>query len=563
MEDRVKVAAVEEGHAHPISDERAVLPELFDRAVTSYGSLRAIDFLGRTWTFGEIGECVDRAAAGLQGLGVGPGSRVGLCLPNTPYYVIFYFAVLKTGATVVNFNPLYTAHEIEAQVRDSGATVMVVMDLERIYRPTASIAERAGLAHLIVCPMADALPSVKGLLFRLFKRRERARVPADARHVGYASLVQAGGAFRPVTIAPEDLAVLQYTGGTTGTPKGAMLTHRNLVANVRQVVAHGGPAFREGEERVLCVLPFFHIFALTVALNLAVVIGGEMVLMPQFKLEDLLKTIARRRPTVLPAVPTLYGAIATAAETRTLDLSSIRTCISGGAPLPADIRTRFESLTGCRLAEGYGLTETSPVVSCNLLAGGENRDGSAGLPLPETIIEIRNPDEPHRLLPQGEKGEVCIRGPQVMAGYLNRPVETEAVMVEGAIRTGDIGYLDDDGYLFLVDRIKDLIICSGYNVYPRMIEDALYEHEDVSEAVVIGVADAYRGETPKAFVTLREGAGTTSEQLLAFLATRVSKIEMPSSLEIRTTLPRTMVGKLSKKELVEEEKARAKMSTAS
>lgn len=563
MEELKSVAGANGGSMLSGVDETITLPDLLDRAVKRFGELRAIDFLGRSWTYREIGQRVDQAAVGLQHLGVGPGTRVGLSLPNTPYSVIFYFAILKTGATVVNFNPLYTAYEIETQIRDSGTTMMVVMDLERIYRPVASVAERAGLDHIVVCPMADALPTTKAFLFRLFKRGERARIPDDGRHVTYAALMENAGSAQPVAVAPDDLAVLQYTGGTTGTPKGAMLTHGNLVANVRQVVGHGGAAFREGEERVLCVLPFFHIFALTVALHLAVVIGGEMVLMPQFKLKDLLKTVARRRPTLLPAVPTLYGAIANAAETQRLDLSSLRTCISGGAPLPADIRVRFEGASGCRLAEGYGLTEASPVVSCNPVDVRANRDGSAGLPLPDTVIEIRAPSAPHALMAAGERGEVCIRGPQVMAGYWNRPAETEAVMIDGALRTGDIGYLDADGYLFLVDRIKDLIICSGYNVYPRMIEDALYQHEAVAEAVVIGLPDPYRGESPKAFVTLREGVDATTDELLAFLATRVSKIEMPRSIEIRDTLPKTMVGKLSKKELIEEERERASLATAS
>ncbi|MDQ0314329.1 long-chain-fatty-acid--CoA ligase [Amorphus orientalis] len=555
MEDVKGTATVEAPSVSSGVVDRTTMPDLLDRTLARFGENRAIDFLGRAWTYRQVGALVDQVAAGLQRLGTGPGDRIGLCLPNTPYSVVFFFAVLKTGATVVNFNPLYTAREIEAQIRDSGTTAMVVMDLERIYRPVAEAADATGLAHIIVCPMADVLPTAKSILFRLFKSGERARIPADTRHVTYADLTREAHTPDPVTIAPDALAVLQYTGGTTGTPKGAMLTHANLVANVRQVVAHGECAFRDGEERVLCVLPFFHIFALTVALNLGVVIGAELVLLPQFKLTELLKTIGRRRPTLLPAVPTLYGAIAGAEETRRIDLSCLRICISGGAPLPAEIRTRFEDMTGCRLAEGYGLTEASPVVSCNPVDARANRDGSAGLPLPDTLIEIRDPDAPERLMPPGERGEVCIRGPQVMAGYWNRPQESDAVMIDGALRTGDIGYLDADGYLFLVDRIKDLIICSGYNVYPRMIEEALYEHEAVCEAVVIGVPDPYRGESPKAFVTLREGAATTADDLMAFLSPRLSKIEMPRSIEIRDSLPKTMVGKLSKKALVEEERA--------
>lgn len=535
-----------------------VLPDLLDRAVARFASRPAMDFLGRTWSYRDLGARVAKVADGLARLGVGRGTRVGLCLPNTPYSVIFFFAVLKTGATVVNYNPLYTARELSVQIRDSGTSVMVVMDLERIYRPVASIAAECGLKHVIVCPMADVLPFPKGWLFRIFKRSERARLPNDDLHVPFRRLLAAGEPLPPAPVlSAGDVAVLQYTGGTTGVPKGAMLTHANLVANARQVVACAGPhTLRPGEERVLVILPLFHVFAMTVALNTAVEIGAEMILVPRFQIDETLATIRRTRPTLFPAVPTLYGALNAAAEKSPVDLTSIRLCISGGAPLPGEIRTRFETLTGCRLAEGYGLTEASPVITVNPLDGRPGRDGSAGLALPDTVIEIRDPENPARLLPAGEKGEVCVRGPQVMAGYWNRPAETRAVMIDGALRTGDVGYLDADGFLFLVDRLKDLILCSGYNVYPRIVEEALYEHPAVAEAIVIGVPDSYRGESPKAFVTLRIGMEATPAELKGFLAGRLSKIEMPGEIEIRDSLPKTMVGKLSRKELVAEDRAR-------
>ena len=340
-----------------------------------------------------------------------------------------------------------------------------------------------------------------------------------------------------------------------------MLTHANLVANARQIIACAGPgALRPGEERVLVILPLFHVFAMTVALNTAVELGAQMILVPRFQIDETLATIKRTRPTLLPAVPTIYGALSAAAEKATgkeaVDLTSIRICISGGAPLPAEIKTRFEALTGCRLSEGYGLTEASPVITVNPLDGRPGKPGSAGQAVPDTLIEIRDPENPTRLMPPGEKGEVCARGPQVMAGYWRRPADTRAVMIDGALRTGDVGYVDEDGFLFLVDRLKDLILCSGYNVYPRVVEEALYEHEAVAEAIVIGVPDPYRGESPKAFVTLRTGAEVTPEALKAFLTGRLSKIEMPGAIEIRDSLPKTMVGKLSRKELVAEERER-------
>ena len=539
------------------------LPDLMDLAVARFADRPAIDFLGRVVSYREVGARVDKLAAGLARLGVVKGTRVGLLLPNTPYSVLFYYAILKAGGIVVNYNPLYTARELLTQIRDSGTEIMVAMDLERIYRPLATIAEEAGLAHIIVCPMADALPAKKAMLFRLFKRGELAKLPKDARHILYAKLIaeapDAPETPPRVEVSGADVAVLQYTGGTTGVPKGAMLTHANLIANAQQIIEHAGEgSIRDGEERVLCVLPLFHIFAMTTAMNFAVRVGAEMILLPQFKLDQLLATIEHRRPTVFPAVPTIYGAINLAAEKRRLDLSSIRMCISGGAPLPQEVHARFEALTGCRLAEGYGLTEAAPVVSANPLDRSSGRPGSTGRAMPQTTVEIRDPKNIGQLMAQGEKGEICVRGPQVMAGYWQRPDDTEAVMVDGALRTGDIGYLDEDGCLFLVDRIKDLILCSGYNVYPRIIEEALYEHEAIAQAVVIGIPDAYRGESPKAFVTLKDDASVTPEALREFLVERLSKIEMPKEIEIRESLPKTMVGKLSKKELVAEEKLRAK-----
>jgi long-chain acyl-CoA synthetase len=311
-----------------------------------------------------------------------------------------------------------------------------------------------------------------------------------------------------------------------------------------------------GKERVLAVLPFFHVFAMTAVLNYSVEVAAEIVMLPRFDLKQVLATIRKQRITIFHAVPTIYTAInaAAAAKNRAMDLSSVRYGVSGGAPLPGEVRTRFVELTGCKLVEGYGLTEASPVVSSNP-PDGENRGGSVGLPLLDTLVEIRDPTDPARLLPAFERGEVCVRGPQVMAGYWNRPEDTAAVFTDGALRTGDIGYLDADGYLFLVDRIKDVIFCSGYNVFPRVIEDALYQHPAVLEATVIGVPDAYRGQSPKAFVVLRPGQTATGEELRQFLRDHVSKIELPKSVEIRDSLPKTMIGKLSKKELVAAEEA--------
>lgn len=526
-----------------------------DAAVRAHGDRPAVDFLGKGWSYAEIGAMSDRAAAGLQALGIAKGDKVGLCLPNTPYYPVFYFAVLKIGAVVVNFNPLYVEREIEAQVRDSGARVMVTLDLKIIYDKVEAVRRSGHLDTVVVCPMADILPQPKKLLFQLFKGRERATVPQDAAHPRFAALTAHGNRPHVPEIRPDaDLAVLQYTGGTTGLPKAAMLTHANLSANIEQMRALFHMA-EPGRERMLCVLPFFHVFAMTVAQNLSVAIGAEMVLLPRFELKALLDTIRRKKPTLFPGVPTLYTAINNSPVTRGYDLTTIKLCISGGAPLPVEVKEQFETLTGCMLVEGYGLTEASPVVAVNPFDD-RRRAGSIGLALPGTSIAFHALDDPDQVMPEGEKGELVVRGPQVMAGYYQRPEETRHALRNGALHTGDVGYRDADGFIYLVDRIKDLILCSGYNVYPRMIEEAIYRHPAVEEAIVIAIPDAYRGQSPKAFVKLRNGHALDAAGLKAFLKDHLSPIEMPQEVEFRDALPKTMVGKLSKKELVAEEAAR-------
>ncbi|TPW29256.1 long-chain fatty acid--CoA ligase [Martelella alba] len=539
------------------ADEGLTLPAFFDAAVRRFSTRPAIEFYGRNYTYGEIGRLIDRFSSGLAAIGVKKGTRLGLCLPNTPYSMICYFAALKAGAIVVNFNPLYTGRELLAQIRDSGAEIMVTLDLQAAYENLGHIVSESGLRHVIVCPMADALPPAKGLAFRLLKRSEKAAIPRDGVHISYDTVMRRGRG-RPlpaIALSPDDIAVLQYTGGTTGVSKGAMLSHAALISNARQMITHqGSDMLREGVETIVGVLPLFHVFAMTVIMLLAIEIGALQILVPRFNRDELIALMEKRRPTLFPAVPTIYSAINAVAMTRKIDITSLRLCISGGAPLPYEVRAQFEKLTGCTLCEGYGLTECSPVVSVNPFDGSAVRDGSAGKALPGTIVEIHDPDQPDRILATGERGEVWVRGPQNMSGYWNRTAETAATLVGDAVRTGDIGYLDQDGYLFLVDRIKDLIICGGYNVYPRVIEEALYEHDSVAEAVVIGVPDPYRGESPKAFVTIRPGNAVTPETLQAFLAERLSKIERPKAIEIRDSLPKTLIGKLSKKELIEEER---------
>ena len=523
------------------------VPTLFDRAAAAFTNRPALSFEGRRWTYGELAALVDRATAGLQRLGLQPGDKLGLCLPNTPYFVVFYYAALKTGAVVVNYNPLYVTRELRHQIEDSGTTIMVVPDIAAIY---SKVAEIESLQRLIVCPFARVLPTVKGIAFSIAKRKMLARPVYGERIIPYSQIVASSAPPDPVPINPSDMAVLQYTGGTTGRPKGAILTHANLSINAQQTTHHM-PSMRPGEEKMVAVLPFFHVFAMTSILNGGLSMGCELILHPRFEIDSMMRSLVRDRPTIMHAVPTIYNAIATAAERKHVDLSSLRVCVSGGAPLPAEIRERFQKVTGCRIIEGYGLTEASPAVTSNP-PDGEIRPDSVGITLQGTVVEIRSLDDINRILPAGERGEICVRGPQVMNGYLNREQETRDAFIDGALRSGDVGYLDADGYLFVTDRIKDLIICSGHNVYPRVIEDALYEHPAVAEAVVLGVPDSYRGQAPLAFVTLRAGEFRTADELRDFLRDKISPIEMPVRVEIRASLPKTVIGKLSRKELLEE-----------
>lgn len=534
--------------------------DMLDQAVRRFGDRPAIDFLGKKYNWAQIGRLADAAAAGLQKIGVTKGVKVGLCLPNTPYFVIMYYAILKAGGTVVNFNPLYTEREIENQAKDAGVTIMVSLDLVLIQDKIGKLAAKGVFKRVVMCSMAAALPAVKSILFRLAKGKELAKIPDQAPYIRFEPLTSIAAKPAPVSIEPlTDIATLQFTGGTTGIPKAAMLTHANITANVQQILASGPPLI-EGQERIMGILPFFHVFAMTTVMNLGITIGAELVLLPRLDLQLLMKTIIARRPTIMPGVPTLYTAISNAAQGKDgkpgQNLSFIKFCISGGAPIAAEVADRFERISHCSVLEGYGLSETSPVVTATPPGG--VRRGSVGQPLPGTIVEIRDPEHPETILPQGQRGEICVRGPQVMLGYYQRPAETEAVFTDGALRTGDIGYLDEDGYLFIVDRIKDLILCGGYNVYPRVIEEAAYLHPAVQDAIAIGIPDGYRGQAPKLFVTLRPGATATGPEIQSFLVEHLNKIEIPKQVEIRESLPKTMVGKLSKKELVAEEMAKSK-----
>jgi long-chain acyl-CoA synthetase len=528
---------------------------LLDEAVLRYPERPCLDFLGRKSSYREIGRLVDRAAKGFQMMGVRRGVRVGLFLPNCTYYVICFFAVLKAGGTVVNYNPLYAEREIARQIEDSETSIMVTLNIQGLYPKIAPRLKDTCLETIVVGSMGGLLPWRQRTLFAVLRRHEIADVAHDIHHIKFKMLIANDGRMVPPAIRPqEDIAVLQFTGGTTGRPKGAMLSHAALHANTEQV-RRWAVGSRPGQEKVVGALPLFHVFGMTAVMNASLAAGFEIILLPRFRLDELLKVIHKQRATALMGVPTMYSAINESALVAQYDLSSLRFCVSGGAPLSRRIQETFEHLTGCPLVEGYGLTEAGPVCTINPFDAG-GRPGSVGLPLPGTVVEITAIDDPDRRLPQGQRGEICISGPQVMAGYGDQPDETAQVLRNGRLYTGDVGYLDRDGYLYLIDRIKDLILSGGFNVYPRMVEEAIELHPAVEEVVVCGVPDPHRGEIVKAYVRLREGDQTTAADLRAFLKDKLASFEQPRQVELRSELPRTLVGKPSRRALIAEEMRR-------
>ncbi|HBN22847.1 MAG TPA: dicarboxylate--CoA ligase PimA [Holosporales bacterium] len=546
-----------EGISWDAKIKESPLYDLLEASAAKFPDRYLLDFLGKKYTYGEISNLVDRTAKGLLAQGVKQGTRLGLFLPNCPVYVVFYYAAMKIGATVVNFSPLYASREVATQIEDSNTEVMVTLDLEALYPKVYKMFERTEMKKMIVCPLKDQLPFPKNILFPLLKSKEIARLHRqDKRLIFFNDLIDNDGQSKAAKITPrDDIALIQYTGGTTGLPKGALLTHANVTANASQAdmwFLHDG----KSKEKVLAALPLFHVFAMTAVMNLAIKMGSEIVMMfPRFNPEDAMKMIQKHKITFFPAVPTIYNLISNHPDVKKYDLSSVRACLSGGAALPVEVKREFEELTGCKVIEAYGLSETSPAATANPLDG-LNKEASIGIPFPGTTVKIMSLEDPLKEMKQGEKGEICISGPQVMKGYWNRPAETGLSLVKGLFHTGDVGYMDKDGYTFLVDRIKDLIICSGYNVYPRVIEEAIYLHPAVEETTVIGVPDKKRGETPKAFVKLKAGQSLTAQELEMFLEEKISPIEMPKMIEFREELPKTIIGKLSKKELVAEEKAK-------
>ena len=530
------------------------LHELLDDAAESYPDATATIFLGQRRTYRALHRDVVRFAAGLRRLGVRPGDRVAIMLPNCPQFLIAFYATLRIGAVVVPCNPLYTPREIAAQLTDAGAETVVV--LSRLYPVIRAARADTPLRNVIVTNIKEEMPPITRVLFTLAKEKKdghRQHFAGDAGAIGFPAVLRARGDGAPATVRPADLAVLQYTGGTTGVPKAAMLSHRALLANTLQSRAWFHTIV-DGQDTMMAVMPLFHAYGLTTVMNMGVQAAAALILEPQFELARVLADTQKYRPKLFHGAPRIYNAIVNSPEAAKYDLRSIEACISGSAPLMLETAKRFKTLTGGNLVEGYGLTEASPVTHCNPVLTSElNRSGTIGLPFPDTESRIVDLETGEHDVAPGGVGELIIRGPQLMDGYYHQPVETAQTIRNGWLYTGDIASMDADGYVTIVDRKKEMIIVSGYNVYPREVEEALARHPAVAEAAAIGVPHPIKGEEVKAFVVLRPGTTTTADELVAFCREGLAPFKVPKAIEFRESLPKTLIGKILRRQLAAED----------
>ncbi|QJC52125.1 long-chain fatty acid--CoA ligase [Paenibacillus albicereus] len=530
------------------------LAEFLVRTAERSPNQTALEFMGARMSYGTLLDSAYRYANAMISLGLRKGDRVAVMLPNCPQAVIAYYGTLLAGGVVVMTNPLYMPRELEHQLLDAGARFIVALDL-LVGRVRQATREQP-MERIIVASVADYLPFPKNLLYPIKAKKDGTPLPkldyGDRQLLSFVKLLRESMSdpCRAPVESRHDLALIQYTGGTTGFAKGVMLTHRNLIANTIQSQLWN---YRnEGsKERYFAALPFFHVFGMTVLLNQGIRLGATLYLMPRFEINAVLKAIHKHKPTVFPGAPTMYIAIINHPDVGKYDLSSINVCISGAAALPLEVQERFERLTGGKLIEGYGLTEASPVTHANNIWE-QRKSGSIGIPFPDTEARIVHPESGEDVRP-GEIGELIVRGPQVMAGYWKRPEETAQTLKDGWLYTGDLGRMDADGFFYILDRRKDLIIAGGYNIYPREVEEVLFEHPDVEEAIVAGVNDPYRGETVKAFIVLRSGAEPDAAELKAWCKERLAAYKVPKAYEFRDSLPKTLVGKVLRRKLLDEE----------
>lgn len=525
---------------------QVALPTLLSRSARTHPNRAAMRFLGGTTSYGRLASLVDRFASALRDLGVRKGDRVAIMLPNCPQFVIAFYGTLRLGAIAVPTNPLYKEHEIAHQLKDSGCETLITLDL--LYATAKKALYGSPVRNTIITGVQDFLAPYKTLFYRQRVAKEGAPLP-DLKGepiLRFAAMLKFQRFTDPTVASFDDVAILQYTGGTTGVSKGAVLTHRNLVCNAIQTRSWSAGVPND-VSATLCVTPFFHVYGLTVGMNNTIYGGGTMLLIPRFTPSDMLAAVRKYRPKYFPGVPTMYMALANEPGIKPDDCASLDVCISGSAPLPREVQEAFETRTGGKVVEGYGLTEASPVVICNPLH--RSKPGKIGLPFPDTEIKLVY-RESEETVPPGEAGELLVRGPQVMQGYWNRPDETAKVLTgDGWLRTGDIGSMDEEGYVAILDRVKDIIIASGFNIYPREVEDVLFQHPAVAEAAVAGVPDDYRGETVKAFIVLKPGAAATEKEIISFTRDHLAAFKAPSFVEFRTDLPKTTVGKVLRREL--------------
>ncbi len=567
--DRLWYRRWPEGIPKALDYPRLPVERMLRQTAEAHPDTTATVFFGARLTYREIDDLADRFAASLRKLGVKRGDRVGLIAPNSPGFVVAFFGIQRVGGVVVQTNPLYTPRELAGLYADAGATAVVCLDL--FLANVLQAKPETPLRDVIVMDLRDFLPAALAALYPIRRRSDLKKaghwplkIPKEPWVHRFHDLLgtPAERGKEPQDVDPDDVAVLQYTGGTTGTPKGAMLTHRCLVANALQC-ASWVPGTAPGQERSIVAVPLFHIYGLMVGLLVSVRLAATMTLVPDPRdLKQLLKVIDRERPTLFPAVPTLYVALLAHPRLPRVNMRGIRACLSGAAPLPVEVRRRWEALTGGRLVEGYGLTEASTVVSANpLTKDGLVKEG-VGIPFPDTDVRIVDLETGARDLPLGEAGELLVRGPQVMKGYWNQPEETAETLRDGWLHTGDVARMDEDGYLYIVERKKDLIIASGFNVYPREVEEVLYMHPAVQEAAAVGIPDPYRGESVKAFVVLKPGATATDAEIIAFCRERLASFKAPRQVEFRKELPKSAIGKILRRTLRDEERAKAAAAAA-
>ena len=567
--EKIWLKSYDPGVAHSMNYPNHTLQQLLDESVERYPDNIAITFPGvfndeSMMSYKELDIASNKLANALVDMGVKKGDRVALLMPNCPQFVISYYAVLRAGGIVVATNPLYSAREMEFQFNDCGAETVIVLSL--FYKTVMGIKDRTSLKNVVVTNIKEYLPEQSRKAFIAFVERQEGhyvRVPKVQNIYKFQDLLRRFSSKPPtVETSPDDVAMFQYTGGTTGLSKAAVATHRNVVANVYMMRAWSMPiGLNQGQEVVMGVMPLFHIYGMVTVLHFSVLTGSAMVLLPRFETEKVLNAINRYRPAFFPGVPTMYVAINNFPEVKKYDLRSIKACVSGAAPLPVEVQQEFEKLTGGKLVEGFGLSEAPVVVTANPLVG-LRKIGSIGVPVPDVEARIMDAEIGDKEMPLGEVGELVISGPQVMKGYWNRPEETEMVLHNGWLYTGDLAKMDEDGFFFIVDRKKDMIIAGGFNIYPRDIEEVLYEHPKVKEAVCYGVPDPYRGQTVKVAIVLKEGESATEEEIIEFCRSRLARYKIPKLIEFRDSLPKSLIGKVLRRVLMEEDEKKSKAGAA-